>query len=77
MVFKFNLATTKVKDNKLIIWVGAMSYMATKVFEVFGVAKDNKNQGLGGNSGSISSVKGLVWGRGRRWSDRGQGRDQG
>ena len=64
---KFNIATTKFKDNKIGHWVGAVSYMATNVFEVFGVAKDNKNQGRGGNSGRISAVEGLVQGRGGRW----------
>ena len=38
------LAKTKVKDDKLVNWLGAVSYMATKVTEAFGVAKANKNQ---------------------------------
>ena len=43
------MAKTKVKDYKLGNWLGAVSYMTTKVTEAFGVAKDNKNQGHRGN----------------------------
>ena len=39
------LSKTKVKDNKLGNWLGAVSYMETKVTEAFRVAKGNKNQG--------------------------------
>ena len=38
------LAKTKVKDDKLVNWLGAVSYMATKVTEAFRVAKANENQ---------------------------------
>ena len=68
------MATTKVKDNKLGNWVGAVSYMSTKVFGVFGVTKDNKNQGRWGNSERISSVEVLVRGQGGRGQDRGRER---
>ena len=50
------LAKTKVKNNKLGNCIGTVSYMTTKVAEAFGVAKDSKNQGHGGNGISISSV---------------------
>ena len=43
------LDKTKSNDDKLGNWIGAVSYMATKVTETFGVAKDNKNQGRGEN----------------------------
>ena len=52
------LTKTKVKDGKLRNWLGDVSYMATKVAEAFGFAKDKKNQGRGGNCRSISSVEG-------------------
>ena len=38
------LANTKVKNNKLGNWIGAVSYMATKITKAFGFKKDNKNQ---------------------------------
>ena len=37
------LDKTKVKYNRIGNWLGAVSYMATKVTEDFGVAKENKN----------------------------------
>ena len=37
------LTKTKIKDDRLGNWLGAVSYMATKVTESFRVAKDNKN----------------------------------
>ena len=61
-----NMAKTKVKDNKIDHWLGAVSYMATNSSEVFGVAKDNKNQGRGGIIERISAVEGLGRGRGGR-----------
>ena len=36
-----NMAKTKVKDNKIGSWLGAVSYMEIKSSEVFEVAKDN------------------------------------
>ena len=36
-----NLDYTKVNDNKIGTWLGAVSYMAIKSSEVFEVAKDN------------------------------------
>ena len=53
---KFNLAKTKVRDNKIGNCLGAVSYMAINISEDFGVAKANKNQGRGGNSERISEV---------------------
>ena len=50
------LAKTKVKEYKLGNWLGAVSYMETKVTEAFRVAKGNKNQGHGSNGRSISEV---------------------
>ena len=61
-----NLDYTKVKDNKIGTWLGAVSYMATKSSEVSEVAKDNKNQGRGGNIEMISAVEVLGQGRGGR-----------
>ena len=71
-----NLDYTKVKDNKIGTWLGAVSYMATKSSEVFGFVKDNKNQGRGGNIERISAVEGIGRGRGGKGRDRGQGRGQ-
>ena len=71
------LANTKFKDDKLGDWLGAVSYMATKVTESFGVAKVNKNPGCRGKGRIISAVE--VCGRGhvsRGWG-RGRGRGQG
>ena len=61
-----NLDYTKVNDNKIGTWLGAVSYMATKSSEVSEVAKDNKNQGRGGNIEMISAVEFLGQGRGGR-----------
>ena len=36
-----NMAKTKVTDNKISSWLGAVSYMAIKSSEVFEVANDN------------------------------------
>ena len=52
------LAKTKVKDDKLGNWIGAVSYMVNKVTEALGVVNGNKNQGSGGNSRRISAVEG-------------------
>ena len=60
------LDKTKSNDDKLGNWIGAMSYMETKITETFGVAKDNKNQGRGDNGQSISAVDGRRRGRGGR-----------
>ena len=54
------MAKTKVKDNKIGNWLGDVSYMATNSSEVFGVAKDNKDQVRGVNSERISAVEGLL-----------------
>ena len=72
-----NLAKTKVKENKIGNWLGDVSYMATKSSEVFGVVKDNKKQGRGGNIDRISAVKSLGRVRGSRGQDRGRFRGQG
>ena len=72
-----NLDYTKVNDNKIGTWLGAVSYMATKISEDFGVATVNKNQGRGGNSERISAVEGLGQGNGGRGKDLGQGRGKG
>ena len=61
-----NTAKTKVKDNNIDHWLFDVSYMATKNSEVFGVAKDNKNQGRWGNIEMISAVEFLGQGRGGR-----------
>ena len=37
------LAKTNIKDDKLVNWLGAVSYIATKVTKSFVVAKYNKN----------------------------------
>ena len=71
---KFNLATTKVKDNKLGHLVCAVSYKSNQGFGSFGVLKDNKNQRGGGNSEMISTVEVLVQSRGVRGRDGGCGR---
>ena len=60
------LDKTKSNDDKLGNWIGAVSYMATKVTETFGVAKDNKNQGRGDNGQRILEVDGRRRGRGGR-----------
>ena len=72
------LAKTKFKDENIGNFLGAVSYMATKVNETFRVTKDNKNQVRGGNTIIISEVEGHgrvcgVRGRGHV-RDRGQGR---
>ena len=47
------LSRTKVKDEKPGNWLGAVSYMETKVTEDFGVEKGNRNQGHGDNNRRI------------------------
>ena len=69
------LANTKIKNNKLVNFPGAMSYMETKVTEFFRVAKDNKNQGRGGKRIRILSVE--VHGRGRGSIGQGHGLGRG
>ena len=73
------LAKTNVKDDNIWNWLGAVSYMATKVTEAFGLVKDDKNKLYGGNGIRISAVKGHGKGRvgigkgcghGRRWDRR-------
>ena len=71
------LAKTKVKEDKLRTWIGAVSYMATKVTEDFGFAKGNKNQGRGGNRRRISEVEGRGRGRDGRGRGLSRGRGQG
>ena len=51
------LAKTKVKDDKLGNWLGAVSYMATKITESFGVAMSNKNKESEGKYVRISAVE--------------------
>ena len=73
------LAKTKFKDDKLGKWLGAVSYMATKIAEAFGVAKGKNNQGRGVNRRRISVVGGRGRGRGgigqgRGWVSWGRGR---
>ena len=65
------LAKTKVKYDKLGNWLGAVSYMATKVTESFGVVKSKKNQVHRSNSRRISSFEGRVEVRGGRRCGRG------
>ena len=60
------LAKTKVKDDKLGNWIGAVSYMEIKVTEYFGVAKVNNSQEHGGNGRRISAVEGRRQIRGSR-----------
>ena len=73
------MAMTKVKDDKLGNWFGAVSYMETKVTEALRVANGNKNQGRRGNVRRISEVDGrgqgyVSIGQGRDWGGQGRGR---
>ena len=71
------MANTKVKDKKIGNWLGAVSYMSTKIIKVFGVKKGNKNQGRGSNGRRILEVEVCGRGHGGRglgngWGGRGR-----
>ena len=77
------LANTKVKDNKLVNWLGNLSYMETKVTKALRVVKGKKNQRRGSNSRRMSAIEflgrgrgGIGWGRGWVFRGRGQGHER-
>ena len=65
------LAKTKINEDKLRNLLGAVSYMATKVTEAFGVEKYKKNQRHGYNKRRISAVEVHVQVCGGRFQGRG------